>query len=40
VPVRIELEDDGAELGKLRPGLSVAVRVDGRHDGAVREARQ
>ena len=40
VPVRIELEDDGAELSKLRPGLSVAVRVDGRHDGAVREARQ
>ena len=40
VQVRIELEDDGAELGKLRPGLSVAVRVDGRHDGAVREARQ
>ena len=34
--MRIELEDDGAELGKLRPGLLVAVRVDGRHDGAVR----
>ena len=28
VPVRIELEDDDAELGKLRPGLSVAVYVD------------
>jgi membrane fusion protein (multidrug efflux system) len=40
VPVRIELEDDGALLGKLRPGLSVAVYVDGRHRFAVREARQ
>jgi membrane fusion protein (multidrug efflux system) len=40
VPVRIELEDDGAELGKLRPGLSVAVYVDGRHRFAVREVRQ
>jgi membrane fusion protein (multidrug efflux system) len=40
VPVRIELEDDGAELGKLRPGLSVAVYVDGRHRFAVHEARQ
>jgi membrane fusion protein (multidrug efflux system) len=40
VPVRIQLEDDGAELGRLRPGLSVAVRVDGRHAVAVREARQ
>jgi membrane fusion protein, multidrug efflux system len=38
VPVRIELEDDGAEIGKLRPGLSVTVYVDGRHP--VREARQ
>jgi membrane fusion protein, multidrug efflux system len=40
VPVRIELEDDGAELGKLRPGLSVAVYVDGRHRFAVREAHR
>jgi membrane fusion protein, multidrug efflux system len=40
VPVRIELEDDGAELGKLRPGLSVAVYVDGRHRFSVREAHQ
>jgi membrane fusion protein, multidrug efflux system len=40
VPVRIELEGDGAELGKLRPGLSVAVHVDERHRFAVREARQ
>jgi membrane fusion protein, multidrug efflux system len=40
VPVRIELEDDGAEFGKLRPGLSVAVYVDGRRRFAVREARQ
>jgi membrane fusion protein, multidrug efflux system len=30
VPVRIRLEDDAAEIGKLRPGLSVVVRVDGR----------
>jgi membrane fusion protein, multidrug efflux system len=34
VPVRIVLDDDGAELGKLRPGLSVIVRVDtGRKTG-------
>jgi hypothetical protein len=30
VPVRILLDDDAAELGKLRPGLSVVVHVDGR----------
>jgi hypothetical protein len=30
VPVRIVLDDDGAELGKLRPGLSVVVQVDER----------
>jgi multidrug resistance efflux pump len=30
VPVRIVLDDDGAELGELRPGLSVVVRVDER----------
>jgi membrane fusion protein, multidrug efflux system len=30
VPVRIRLDDDGAELGKLRPGLSVVVHVDER----------
>jgi membrane fusion protein, multidrug efflux system len=30
VPVRILLDDDGAELGELRPGLSVVVRVDER----------
>jgi membrane fusion protein, multidrug efflux system len=29
VPVRIQLEDDDAELGRLRPGLSVVVRVNG-----------
>jgi membrane fusion protein (multidrug efflux system) len=40
VPVRIELEGDGAELGKLRPGLSVAVYVDWRHRFAVREAHR
>ena len=40
VPVRIELEDHGAELGRLRPGLSVAVYVDGRRSSAVREVRK
>jgi hypothetical protein len=30
VPVRIVLDDDGGELGKLRPGLSVVVHVDER----------
>jgi hypothetical protein len=30
VPVRIRLEDDASDIGKLRPGLSVVVRVDGR----------
>jgi membrane fusion protein (multidrug efflux system) len=30
VPVRILLEDDAAELGQLRPGLSVVVWVDQR----------
>ena len=30
VPVRIALEDHAAELGKLRPGLSVVVHVDER----------
>ena len=40
VPVRIVLDDDAAELGTLRPGLSVVARVDerGRHD--LREARR
>jgi membrane fusion protein, multidrug efflux system len=28
VPVRILLDGDGAELGKLRPGLSVVARID------------
>jgi membrane fusion protein (multidrug efflux system) len=40
VPVRIRLEADGAELGKLRPGLSVAVRVDRRHSFTVRAAQK
>jgi membrane fusion protein, multidrug efflux system len=40
VPVRIELEGIDAELGKLRPGLSVAVHVDGRQGVAVHEARK
>jgi membrane fusion protein, multidrug efflux system len=35
VPVRIVLEDHAAELGKLRPGLSVIVRVDTRHSTGV-----
>ena len=30
VPVRILLDDDGAKLGKLRPGPSVVVHVDER----------
>jgi membrane fusion protein (multidrug efflux system) len=30
VPVRILLEDNAAELGWLRPGLSVIVRIDTR----------
>jgi membrane fusion protein, multidrug efflux system len=30
VPVRILLEDQASELGKLRPGLSVVVQVDER----------
>jgi membrane fusion protein (multidrug efflux system) len=30
VPVRIRLDGDGGKLGKLRPGLSVTVEVDGR----------
>ena len=30
VPVRIRLNGDAAELGKLRPGLSVVARVDHR----------
>jgi membrane fusion protein (multidrug efflux system) len=40
VPVRIELDGADAELGKLRPGLSVAVRVDGRHSFTVRAAQK
>jgi membrane fusion protein, multidrug efflux system len=35
VPVRILLEDHAAELGKLRPGLSVMVRVDTRQSTGV-----
>jgi membrane fusion protein, multidrug efflux system len=40
VPVRIELEGADAELGKLRPGLSVAVHVDRRHSFTVRAAQK
>jgi hypothetical protein len=39
VPVRIELEGVDAELGKLRPGLSVAVRVDRRHSFTLHQAQ-
>jgi membrane fusion protein, multidrug efflux system len=35
VPVRILLDDDGAELGRLRPGLSVVVYVDERQSTGV-----
>ncbi|HEY4316424.1 MAG TPA: HlyD family secretion protein [Herbaspirillum sp.] len=37
VPVRIQLDGEGGMLGKLRPGLSVTVAVDGR-PGQSREA--
>jgi membrane fusion protein (multidrug efflux system) len=36
VPVRILLAGDAAELGKLRPGLSVVVRVDERQSTGAR----
>jgi len=36
VPVRIRLGGDAAEFGRLRPGLSVVVYVDGRPDVAGR----
>jgi membrane fusion protein (multidrug efflux system) len=35
VPVRILLEDNAAELGRLRPGLSVVARVDTRQSTGV-----
>jgi membrane fusion protein (multidrug efflux system) len=35
VPVRVLLDDDAANLGKLRPGLSVVVRVDQRQSTGV-----
>jgi hypothetical protein len=35
VPVRILLEDNAAELGRLRPGLSVIARVDTRESTGV-----
>jgi membrane fusion protein, multidrug efflux system len=40
VPVRIQLADSAAELGRLRPGLSVVVRVDGRANREAPEAQQ
>jgi len=39
VPVRIRLEDGAAEFGRLRPGLSVVVHVDGRPDVIPFDAR-
>jgi len=38
--VRIVLENDAAELGTLRPGLSVVARVDERGPRDIREARR
>jgi hypothetical protein len=38
--VRIVLDDDGAELGKLRPGLSVVVHVDERRKTGDRVAER
>jgi len=40
VPVRIVLDGDAAELGTLRPGLSVVARVDQRRRVDVRAARR
>ena len=40
VPVRIQLAESAAELGRLRPGLSVVVRVDGRANTKAPEAQQ
>jgi membrane fusion protein (multidrug efflux system) len=41
VPVRMLLEDDAAELGRLRPGLSVIARVDtGQSSGVPVDERQ
>jgi membrane fusion protein, multidrug efflux system len=40
VPVRIVLEDEAAELGTLRPGLSVIARVDQRGHAEIREAHR
>lgn len=38
VPVRIMLDGDAAELGRLRPGLSVITRVDQRPGAVIHEA--
>ena len=40
VTVRIRLEDDAAEFGRLRPGLSVVVHVDGRPEVIAFQARR
>jgi membrane fusion protein, multidrug efflux system len=39
VPVRILLDGDASELGRLRPGLSVVADIDLRQDSAVSGAR-
>jgi membrane fusion protein, multidrug efflux system len=39
VPVRIVFDEDAAELGRLRPGLSVVVYADTRQATGAREAR-
>jgi membrane fusion protein, multidrug efflux system len=40
VPVRILLEGDAGDLGRLRPGLSVVVRADQRPETETHEARR
>ena len=40
VPVRIRLEDDAAEFGNMRPGLSVVVHVDWRPKVIAFQARR
>lgn len=40
VPVRILLDGDGSELGRLRPGLSVTAGVDERTTPPIRQAAQ
>jgi membrane fusion protein, multidrug efflux system len=40
VPVRITLEGEAAELGELRPGLSVVARVDERQSANIHQMRR